>query len=274
MIPLAAVGSIPHFMRKQIIPLTMRPGMTKLDILAFAAHPDDTELCCGGTLARLARLDKKVGVVDLTRGEMGTRGMPEQRMSEARKASEIIGLEIRENLEMPDTKLENNERTRAGIIRSVRRYRPHICLVGSVDDRHPDHGYATQLVLDALYYSGLAKIETTGKDGTPLERWRPSHILHYMQDRPFEPDLVFDITETFEIKKRAILAFDSQFNVRDPGDDPESYISSERFFKGIEARARHYGHLIGAEYGEPFRYHNGPIPFISFGELFESEPQR
>jgi len=248
--------------------------MAKLDVLAFAAHPDDTELCCGGTLARLARLNKKVGVVDLTKGEMGTRGTPELRMEEAQKASGIVGLEIRENLGFPDTRLENSEEYRRKIIEKVRAYRPHICFVGAPGDRHPDHGKATQLVLDGIYYSGLTKISTQDDRGHDQERWRPSHVLHYMQDRPFEPDLVFDITDTFEIKKKAILAFETQFNVKNPSDDPESYISSERFFKGIEGRARHYGHLIGVEYGEPFQYHNGPIPFTTFGELFDSDPMR
>lgn len=249
--------------------------MTKLDVLAFAAHPDDTELCCGGTLARLVRQDRKVGVIDLTKGEMATRGTPEQRMKESQKASEIIGLAARENLGLPDTRLENSEENRRKIIQKVRSYRPHICFVGSPVDRHPDHGNATRIVLDAIFYSGLNSIETTGAEGNLQKRWRPSHVLHYMQDRPFDPDLVFDITDTFETKKEAILAFESQFYVKTPTEEePESYISSERFFKGIEARARHYGHLIGAEYGEPFKYHNGPIPCVSFGELFESDPIR
>lgn len=245
-----------------------------LDVLALAAHPDDTELCCGGTLAKLVKQGKKVGVLDLTKGEMATRGTPKDRMHESANAADIVGLSARENLGLPDTKLENTEEYRKKIIQVVRKYRPHVCFVGAPSDRHPDHGNATEMELDALFYGGLTKIETLGDDGQPQERWRPSHILHYMQDRPFEPDLVFDISDTFETKKEAILAFETQFNVENPGDEPESYISSKRFFKGIEARARHYGHLIGAEYGEPFKYYNGPIPFTSFGELFESEPVR
>lgn len=247
---------------------------SKLDVLALAAHPDDTELCCGGTLTRLVNLGKKVGVLDLTKGEMATRGTPEDRMRESQNAAEIIGLSARINLGLPDANLENTEAYRKKIIQVVRHYRPHICFVGAPSDRHPDHGNATELQLDALFFSGLTKIETFDEDGNKQKRWRPSHILHYMQDRPFEPDLVFDISDTFETKKEAILAFETQFHVKDPGDDPESYISSERFFKNIEARARHYGHLIGVEYGEPFQYYNGPIPFSSFGELFETEPMR
>lgn len=246
----------------------------KLNVLALSAHPDDTELCCGGTLAALVNQGKKVGVVDFTQGEMGTRGTPNQRLREAENASEIIGLEVRENLRLPDSKLESNRKYQKKIIQKIRAYRPHICLVGAPSDRHPDHGNATQLALDAIYFSGLAKIETLDKNGNPQERWRPSHTLHFMQDRPFEPDLVFDITDTFDIKKKAILAFESQFNVTDSDDEPETYISSEEFFEGIEARARHYGHLIGAKYGEPFKYQNGPVPIRSFEAFFETNPMR
>lgn len=246
----------------------------QLDILALAAHPDDTELCCGGTLASLAKQGKKIGVVDFTRGEMGTRGTPEQRLQESSAAAEVIGLKVRKNLGLPDTDIRNSRENQLKIIQQVRKYQPHICLVGAPSDRHPDHGQATQLALDAIFYSGLTKIETTDEQDKKQERWRPSHVLHYMQDRPFEPDMVFDISDTFETKKEAILAFKSQFNVADPNDEPESYISSTKFFKGIEARARHYGHLIGTTYGEPFKYHNGPMPVKSFGAFFETNPFR
>lgn len=245
-----------------------------LDILALSAHPDDTELCCGGTLAALAGQGKKVGVIDFTRGEMGTRGTPEKRLKEASNASKVIGLKVRENLSLPDTRIENNREYQKKIIQKVRAYRPHICLVGAPSDRHPDHGNATRLALDSIFYSGLAKIETFDEDGNPQKRWRPSHILHFMQDRPFEPDVVFDITDTFETKKEAILAFETQFNVKDAGDEPETYISNQEFFEGVEARARHYGHLIGAKYGEPFKYQNGPVPMNSFGAFFETNPFR
>lgn len=246
----------------------------KLDVLALSAHPDDTELCCGGTLNALVKQGKKVGVVDFTRGEMGTRGTPEQRLEEASNAADIIGLQVRKNLGLPDTRIENTREHQKEIIQQIRAFRPHICFVGAPSDRHPDHGNATQLALDAIYYSGLTKIKTKNSEGSNQERWRPSHVLHFMQDRPFEPDLVFDITETFETKKEAILAFSSQFNVEDPGDEPETYISNREFFKGIEARARHYGHLIGATYGEPFKYHNGPLPMHSFNAFFETSPLR
>lgn len=248
--------------------------MHTLDVLAIAAHPDDTELCCGGMLAALVNQGKKVGVIDMTRGEMGSRGTPEQRMKESHNAADIVGLEVRENLGLPDTQLENIPEYRQKIIQKVRQYKPHICLVGAPTDRHPDHGNATRLALDALFYSGLIKIESTNADGQPQKPWRPSHILHYMQDQPFKPDIVFDISDTFEIKKKAIKAFATQFDVDTPGDEPETYISGKRFFKGIEARARYYGHLIGAIYGEPFKYYNGPVPMGSFDALFEMDPQR
>ncbi|MCW9707244.1 bacillithiol biosynthesis deacetylase BshB1 [Fodinibius salsisoli] len=246
----------------------------QLDILALAAHPDDTELCCGGTLSALVNQGKKVGVVDFTQGEMGTRGTPKQRLKEASAAADVIGLEVRKNLGLPDTDIRNSRENQLKIIQQVRKYQPHVCLVGAPSDRHPDHGQATQLALDAIFYSGLTKMETTDEQGNVQERWRPSHVLHYMQDRPFEPDVIFDISDTFETKKEAILAFESQFNVADPDDEPESYISSTKFFKGIEARARHYGHLIGATYGEAFKYHNGPMPMKSFGTFFETDPFR
>ncbi len=248
--------------------------MNKLDLLTFAAHPDDTELFCGGTLAALVNQDKKIGVIDLTRGEMGSRGTPELRKEEAQNAAKIIGLAVRKNLGLKDTQLQNNVATRQKIIEVVRSYRPHICIVGAPFDRHPDHGNATRIALDAIFYSGLVKIESKDDDGKLQEPWRPSHILQYMQDQPFTPDLIFDITDTFETKKEAILAFESQFNVEEAGDEPETYVSSTQFFKQVEARARYFGHQIGVKYGEPFKYYNGPIPFNNFNALFEAYPKR
>ncbi|SHF49129.1 bacillithiol biosynthesis deacetylase BshB1 [Fodinibius roseus] len=246
----------------------------KLDILALAAHPDDTELCCGGTLTALAKQGKKVGVIDFTRGEMGTRGTPEERLKEASSAADIVGLKVRKNLGIADTDIRNDRDNQLRVIQKIREFQPHICLVGAPSDRHPDHGQGTRLALDALFYSGLAKIKTVDEQDRPQERWRPSHILHYMQDRPFEPDMVFDITETFDTKIEAILAFETQFNAETSEDEPETYISNTQFFKGIEARARHYGHLIGATYGEPFKYYNGPLPMQSFEAFFETNPFR
>ncbi len=186
---------------------------TKLDVLAFAAHPDDTDLACSGTLASLVNKGLKVGVIDLTRGEMGTRGTPEGRIIEAQNAAKVIGLTIRDNLGLPDCNLENTPEYRESIIRAVRNFRPEICFVTAPADRHPDHGNASRLLLDALFYGGLRKLETKDDNGNPQKPWRPYHILHYMQDQTFEPTFVYDITDTIEIKEKAILSFSSQFNV-------------------------------------------------------------
>lgn len=248
--------------------------MQKLDVLAFAAHPDDTELCCSGTLAALALQGLRVGVADLTKGEMGTRGTPEQRLLEAAEAANILGLAVRENIGLSDTRLDNTPENREAIIRILRRYQPEICLINSPEDRHPDHSNACRLTIDALFYSGLQKLKTTGEDGGRQETWRPYHILHYMQDKPFEPSMVFDITETIHLKEKAILAFKSQFNAS-PGDSgPETYISGNRFYEMIISRARHYGHMIGVEFGEPFLYYNGPVPMSGFEFLLKAKPRR
>ncbi len=230
----------------------------KLDVLVFAAHPDDAELNLGGTISKLVLQGKKVGILDLTKGEMGTRGTPETRASEVEKASEVMGIHYRENLDLGDSILENSRANQLKIIEQVRITQPKVCITGAPHDRHPDHGKSTQLVLDSLFYSGLEKIEVN--NSSP---WRPKHILHYMQDRPFEPDFVFDISETWEQKKKAMLAFSTQFNVDNPGEEPETYISTPAYFKQLEARARYFGHLAGFEFGEPLKFYNGPAPLSS-----------
>lgn len=244
------------------------------DILAFGAHPDDTELGCGGTLAKLARNGKNVVVIDLTRGEKGSRGTPETREKEAARAAEILGLRARENLGLPDSELDNTRRFQLPVIERVRAWRPRICIVGADSDRHPDHGNATRLLVDAIFFSGLRKIATKDGEGRLQEPHRPAHLLHYMQDRPFEPDLVFDISETLEIKEQALRAFSTQFDVRDPGDEPHTYISDPEFFETVRARARHYGHLAGFRHGEPFRYAGGAVPLTSFDLFDRSSPKR
>lgn len=246
----------------------------KLDALAIAAHPDDTELSCSGTLAALVRQGLKVGVLDLSQGEMGTRGTPEKRLIEAADAAAIIGLHVRDNAGLPDCGFDNTAEHRLAIIRAVRAYRPDICFINAPSDRHPDHGNAAKLSIDALFYSGLAKIESKDANGSPQEPWRPYHILHYMQDRPFEPDFVFDISSTIEIKERAILAFSSQFNVETADDEPQTYISRPSFFEALRARSRHYGHLIGVEFGEPFQYYGKPIPLQDLNLFLQSKPTR
>lgn len=234
---------------------------TTLDVLAFAAHPDDVELSAGGTMCLLARQGYRVGIVDFTRGELGSRGTPEGRLEEARAAAAIIGLAARENLGLPDGDIENSKAHQRKVIRMVRRYRPHVALVGAPVCRHPDHCAATRLAVDALFYSGLRKVETVDDDGTPQEPWRPHHVLHYMQAVSFEPTLVVDVTETWEQRTRALQAFQSQFfnpDYQPDDDEPDTFISNLDFFHWIEARARTYGYQVGAAYGEPFLY-RGPL---------------
>ncbi|MGF1670123.1 MAG: bacillithiol biosynthesis deacetylase BshB1 [Balneolaceae bacterium] len=246
----------------------------KVDILAFGAHPDDTELCCAGTLAALVKQGKKTAVVDLTQGQMGTRGNPELRLKEAAKAASILGLSARDNLGMKDSEIKNTRENQLKIIRKVRFYKPHICFITAPTDRHPDHGDATRLLIDAIFYSGLIKIETKDISGNTQQPHRPAHILHYMQDQPFEPDFVFDITNTMNIKEEAIKAFASQFHVDDPGDEPETYISSINYFESLRAWAMHFGHLAGFKYAEAFKYYQKPAPLRTMNVFFETNPIR
>ena len=245
-----------------------------IDVLAFGSHPDDTELGCSGTLAKLVQLGKKVAVLDLTRGEMGSRGTPEGRLNEADNAGKILGLKQRLNLGLPDTQLENIRELQLPIIRAVRKLKPHVCILPAPADRHPDHGDGAKLIADAIFFSGLIKIKTKDDDGKLQEPHRPAHILHYMQNQPFDPDFVFDITETIEIKEQAIKAFKSQFNIDNPGDEPETYISDPLFFEALRARAMHFGHLGGFKYAEGFIYARKPIPLTSLNVFFETSPKR
>ena len=210
----------------------------------------------------LAQQGYATGIVDFTRGELGSRGTPEQRMEEAQQAANLLGLSARENLGLPDGDIQNTTETQRQLIERIRRYRPTIVLINSLECRHPDHGDAARLAIDALYYSGLRMIETTEPDGTPQEPWRPHHVLHYMQAVPFEPTLVVDVSDVWEQRIDALQAFESQFFNPDyeAGDDePETYVSNPDFFRWIEARARTYGYRVGATYGEPLLYHNGPF---------------
>ena len=238
------------------------PTDAPLDVLALAAHPDDVELCAGGTLCALAQQGYRTGIVDFTKGQLGSRGTPEGRMEEAKRASAIMGLAARENLGMMDGNIQNTTETRRQVIEVVRRYRPHIVLINSVECRHPDHCDAARLSTDALYYSGLKKIETTEPDGTPQEPWRPNHVLHYMQAIEFEPTLVVDVTDVWDQRIDALQAFESQFfnpEYDAAEDEPETFVSNPEFFEWVEARARTYGYKVGATYGEPFLYRHGPF---------------
>lgn len=225
----------------------------KVDILAFGVHPDDIELSCSGTLIKEIRNGKKVAIVDLTEGELGTRGTVETRYTEAASAAIIMGVHARQNLKMKDGFFKNDELHQRKIIQSIRKYKPSIVLANSLEDRHPDHGRAGQLIAESCFLSGLAKIETQDETGTPQERWRPSYVLHYIQDRLHEPDLVIDISDVFEQRMKAILAYSTQFNSNNNSDnEPQTYISTPRFLEGITARARLMGKRIGVSYAEGF----------------------
>lgn len=227
----------------------------KLDILAIAAHPDDVELGCAGTLLAQMALGKKVGILDLTRGELGTRGTPEGRLAEADAAALVLGVAVRENAQLPDGFFRNDEAHQRQIIPYIRRYQPDIVLANAFSDRHPDHGRASELIAESCFYSGLRMIETRDEADNPQEAWRPRNVFHFIQDRYLQPDFVVDITPHWEKKVEAMLAFKSQFFVPDisPEDsEPQSYISSPEFLDFIRARAEEMGHAIGVKYGEGF----------------------
>jgi len=222
----------------------------KLDILAFGAHPDDIELGCGATIAKEVSLGKKVGIVDLTRGELGTRGSAELRMIEANNAAKIMGVSVRENLGFADGFFINDKEHQLEIIKMLRKYKPEIVLCNAIDDRHIDHGKGSKLVSDACFLSGLIKIETT-VGGKQQEKWRPKHVYHYMQWKNIGSDFVVDVTGFMDKKTAAVLAYSSQFY--DPkSKEPESPITSKTFIESINYRARDLGRLIGVEYAEGF----------------------
>lgn len=227
----------------------------KLDILAITAHPDDVELCCAGTLLAQMALGKKVGIVDLTRGELGTRGTPEGRIQEGKDAAGILNISVRENVGLADGFFKNDEAHQKAIIPFLRKYRPDIVITNAINDRHPDHGRGAQLVADSCFYSGLRMIETFDEHGNPQEAWRPKNVFHSIQDRYIKPDFIVDITAFHDQKIEAIRAFKSQFHVptyKENSDEPVSYISTPEFLEFIIARAREMGHPIGATFGEGF----------------------
>ena len=224
--------------------------MLKLDILAFGAHPDDVELGCAGTLLGAIAEGKKVGVIDLTKGELGTRGSISQRLSEAQLASEVMGLTIRENLEMADGFFINNKEHQLIIIETIRRFQPSIIFCNAPEDRHPDHGRAASLVAEAAFLAGLKKIQTI-HNGVAQEAWRPTQVFHYIQSRNLTPNFVVDISKHIEKKMEAILAHSSQFY--DPkSNEPDTFISSAAFLEFVKGRAKELGQQIGVQYAEGF----------------------
>jgi bacillithiol biosynthesis deacetylase BshB1 len=222
----------------------------KLDILVIAAHPDDAELGCAGTIA--AHVDKgyKVGIVDLTQGEMGTRGTPENRLQEAFEAGEILGLSARENMGFKDVYFKDDEFHQLELVKVIRKYQPDVVLANAITDRHPDHGKGSSIASNACFMSGLRKIETQ-LNGTLQQPWRPKFVYHYIQNNYIQPDFIFDISGFWDKKVASILAFKSQFF--DPNSkEPASFISSPEFLPFVESRAREFGHSIMVTYGEGF----------------------
>jgi N-acetylglucosamine malate deacetylase 1 len=222
----------------------------KLDILAFGAHPDDVELGCSGTIYKHIQQGKKVGIIDLTKGELGTRGNAELRLQEAQKAAQLLGVKVRVNMRFADGFFVNDKIHQLEIIKQIRFYQPEIILANSISDRHIDHGRAAKLVADAAFLSGLAKIETT-LNGSIQKAWRAKALYHYIQDHYLKPDFVVDITDSFEKKKESILAFSSQF-YNPKASEPETPISSKDFLDFVEARARNFARPIGKTFAEGF----------------------
>lgn len=222
----------------------------KLDILVFAAHPDDAELSCSGVIISHVKKGYKVGIVDLTRGELGTRGTPELRAREAEASSRIMGLSARENLGFRDGFFENDEQHKLEVVKMIRKYQPSIILANAVEDRHPDHGRAARLVSESVFIAGLKMVPTSlaGENQSP---WRPYAVYHYIQSLFIAPDFVVDVSDAWEQKMEAIRCFKSQFH--DPSSkEPETYISSPEFLKMLESRGKELGHAIGAAYGEGY----------------------
>jgi bacillithiol biosynthesis deacetylase BshB1 len=223
----------------------------KLDILVLASHPDDAEISCAGTIARHVAMGHKVGIVDLTKGELGTRGTVEIRAEEAAASAKILGITVRENLGLKDGFFQNDPTHQLAVIRVIRKYQPSIVLANAVYDRHIDHGKGASLAYDACFLSGLVRIETRDEDGKKQEPWRPTTVYHYIQSLYIEPDFIVDISDYWQKKVEALKTFRSQFYDPD-SDEAETYISSPGFLKMIEARAIDWGYAIGTKYGEGF----------------------
>ena len=225
--------------------------MIKLDILVFGAHPDDVELGCGGTVIKEVQSGKKVGIIDLTRGELGTRGTAKIRDSETKAATEIMGVEIRENMNFKDGFFKDDEQHKLSLIKKIRQYKPEIVITNAVSDRHPDHPRGSKITVDACFLAGLEKIETG------QEIWRPKAIFHYIQFNNFSPDLVVDISKQMELKLKAVKAYKTQF-YNSESDESETIISKKGFLDSVVYRAKDLGRQSGCEYAEGFIAHQLP----------------
>jgi bacillithiol biosynthesis deacetylase BshB1 len=225
----------------------------QLDVLGISVHPDDVELFASGVLMMEKLKGKRTGVVDLTRGELGTRGTPELRAEESARAASILNLDVRENLGMADGFFKNDEAHQRLLIRAIRKYRPEVVLANALEDRHPDHGRAGKLIAESCFLSGLRKVETVDEEGKPQAHWRPKYVFHYIQDRYYTPSFVYDITPVMDRKIEAIKAYSSQFFSTEYGqDEPQTYISTPEFLNSIVGRLQMYGKMIGVPYAEGF----------------------
>jgi bacillithiol biosynthesis deacetylase BshB1 len=238
----------------------------KVYALAFGAHPDDVELSCGATLLKIMSEGNSVAVCDLTRGEMGTLGTPETRRIESDAATEVMGYRYRTTLDLGDSKLFYNEENLAEIIRIIRHFRPDVVFANPPDERHPDHSKASKLVTDAFYYAGLQQLPTT-MQGTVQKPYRPQHLLYYVQFRHIEPDIIVDVSKTFDASRKGVLAFGSQFYREGATEEPKTLIKRKEFLTGLEARARYFGEQIGVMYGEGFLL-SGTLGINSFSAAF------
>ena len=236
----------------------------KLDILAIGAHPDDVEMSCGATLAKEIASGKKVGILDLTRGELGTRGSAEIRDEEAKNAAKILGVVMRHNMQFADGFFENNHATQLEVIKMIRKYRPEIVLCNAIEDRHIDHGKGSKLVSDACFLSGLRKIETI-HEGNHQAAWRPKHVYHYIQWNEIIPDFVVDVTGFMEQKLEAVFAYKSQFYDAN-SNEPETPISSKNTMDSLSYRNQNLGRLIGVEFAEGFTVER-PVAVNSLEDL-------
>lgn len=233
----------------------------KVDILAFGVHPDDVELTCGGTVAKLARSGKSVGIIDLTEGELGTRGTKSIRKKEAEEAAKILGVTFRENLKIPDGNIEVSKTNLTKIIEVLRTYRPEVILCPHWLERHPDHEHAHRLCKEAWFYAGLEKISTR-VNGRKQEPFRPKKYFHFMQKYEFTPSFIVDVSDVYELKTKSLHAYESQFH-NPRSKERETLLSSKLFLEHIRARDLHYGSLINVEFGEPF-FSIEPIGVDSF----------
>jgi N-acetylglucosamine malate deacetylase 1 len=235
----------------------------KLDILVLAAHPDDAELGCGGTVAMHVAMGQSVGIVDLTRGELGTRGTISTRDKEASEGAKILGIAIRENLNLKDGFFRNSLEEQVAVVKVIRKYQPEIILANAIHDRHPDHGKGADLAFESAFLSGLPKFETSDA-GKSQSAWRPKVLYHYIQSQYIEPDFIVDVSDFWDTKMNAIRAFKTQFY--DPAStDPDTYISNPGFLKMVESRAQELGHAIGVKYGEGFTVRR----FLGVKSLFD-----